>query len=197
MRETVAEFKKIRFPEFCFLFGEMQEIPLCDKILTAFTYETNPIIDSVQAYVDLERKENNDLPYTHFVSVKNYIGMTEITLDLPSIAFADSNLLSLPDEKKSPDKKSNKAGSPSKEVVDPKAVIENIERLPFELYPNMVGGYDGFSGAHENLKWVAKEDLIIYTMNNKIILEKTKSKEQQIINVSSVRLSTMAITDNQ
>ena len=45
MRETVAEFKKIRYPEFCFLVGEMMEIPMCDKILPSFAYDTNPLID--------------------------------------------------------------------------------------------------------------------------------------------------------
>ena len=109
------------------------------------------------------------------------------------MAFIETNTsLKIPDVKSSPDKKSKASKvEDSKEVLDPALL-----RLPFELAPHIVGGYDGFSGAHENLKWVAKEDLIIYSMNNKIILEKTKTKEQQIINLSSVRLSTMAMTDN-
>jgi hypothetical protein len=45
------------------------------------------------------------------------------------------------------------------------------------LNPVILGGYDGFSGTHENLKWLLKEGVIIYTMNNKIIVENTKTRE--------------------
>jgi len=83
------------------------------------------------------------------------------------------------------------------------AKIESIDFLTPEskgkditLVPKILGGYDGFSGVHDNLKWILKDGLIIYTMNNKIIFENTKSREQNIIIQSSVRFSTMAISED-
>jgi WD40 repeat protein len=34
-----------------------------------------------------------------------------------------------------------------------------------------VNGYDGFSGVHENLIWNPYTGCIIYTLNNKVIIE--------------------------
>ena len=65
------------------------------------------------------------------------------------------------------------------------------------LNPLILGGYDGFSGAHDNLKWILKDGQIIYTMNNKIVLENTKTREQTIITQSQVRFSTMAISEDR
>jgi len=44
------------------------------------------------------------------------------------------------------------------------------------LEPLILGGYDGFSGTHDNIKWLLNEGVIIYTMNNKVIVENTKTR---------------------
>ncbi len=52
------------------------------------------------------------------------------------------------------------------------------------MNPLILGGYDGFSGTHGNLKWIIKDGVIIYTMNNKIVVENTKTREQTVITQS-------------
>lgn len=56
----------------------------------------------------------------------------------------------------------------------------------------LVNGYDGFGGVHDNLIWNAAQGHIIYTLNNKVIREQTKSREQSIICESAVRISCLA-----
>lgn len=41
---------------------------------------------------------------------------------------------------------------------------------------NIVNGYDGFGGVHENLLWNANQGTIVYTLNNKVIKENTKTR---------------------
>jgi hypothetical protein len=53
-----------------------------------------------------------------------------------------------------------------------------------QLRVKVLGGYDGFGGTHDNLKWLIREASIVYTMNNKIVFEKTKNKEQIFLNLS-------------
>jgi hypothetical protein len=44
------------------------------------------------------------------------------------------------------------------------------------MEPTLVNGFDGMSGAHENIVWVRKESTYIYTLNNKVIIENTKTR---------------------
>ncbi len=64
------------------------------------------------------------------------------------------------------------------------------------MEPNIVNGYDGFSGVHDNLIWNPMAGNIIYTLNNKVIIEQTKSREQVILSLSTVRLSCLAQSTN-
>ena len=41
----------------------------------------------------------------------------------------------------------------------------------------IVNGYDGFGGVHDNLLWNPKSGMMIYTMNNKVIMEQTKTRQ--------------------
>ena len=41
-----------------------------------------------------------------------------------------------------------------------------------EIGPTIINGYDGFSGVHDNLLWDHATGEIIYTLHNKIIVEK-------------------------
>ena len=43
--------------------------------------------------------------------------------------------------------------------------------------PEIVNGYDGFGGVHDNLLWNPKSGMMIYTMNNKVIMENTKTRQ--------------------
>ena len=58
----------------------------------------------------------------------------------------------------------------------------------------IVNGYDGFGGVHDNLLWNPKSGMMIYTMNNKVIMEQTKTRQQTILCESTVRLSCLAQT---
>jgi hypothetical protein len=60
------------------------------------------------------------------------------------------------------------------------------------LIPNIVNGYDGFGGAHDNLLWMPTQGKIFYTLNNKLIEEDTKVRKQVIYADSEVRLSCLA-----
>ena len=59
---------------------------------------------------------------------------------------------------------------------------------------DIVNGYDGFGGVHDNLLWNPKSGIITYTMNNKVIMENTKTRQQTILCESTVRLSCLAQT---
>lgn len=56
----------------------------------------------------------------------------------------------------------------------------------------IVNGYDGFGGVHENLLWNANQGTIVYTLNNKVIKENTKTRQQNVFADSTVRLSCLA-----
>lgn len=60
------------------------------------------------------------------------------------------------------------------------------------IEPHIMNGYDGFSGVHDNLIWNPMSGNIIYTLNNKVIIEQTKTREQTVLAVSTVRLSCLA-----
>ena len=60
----------------------------------------------------------------------------------------------------------------------------------------IINGYDGFSGVHDNLIWNVNLGYILYTLNNKLIKEDTKTRKQQSFCNSSVRLSCIAQSED-
>jgi len=60
------------------------------------------------------------------------------------------------------------------------------------LVPNIINGYDGFGGTHDNLIWLPTQGKIIYTLNNKVIEEDTKVRKQVIYADAESRLSCLA-----
>lgn len=58
----------------------------------------------------------------------------------------------------------------------------------------IINGYEGFGGVHDNLLWNPKSGIITYTKNNKVIMENTKTRNQTILCDSTVRLSCLAQT---
>jgi hypothetical protein len=52
------------------------------------------------------------------------------------------------------------------------------------------------SGVHDNMIWIRKEQISIYTMNNKLIIENTKSRQQSVLCDTSSRLSCLSIFDD-
>jgi hypothetical protein len=60
------------------------------------------------------------------------------------------------------------------------------------IEPVTVNGYDGFSGAHGNVIWQPYYGRIIYTLNNKLIVEEAKTRSQVILIESTSRLSCLA-----
>jgi hypothetical protein len=62
----------------------------------------------------------------------------------------------------------------------------------------LISGYDGFGGAHDNLIWNVTGGLTFYTLNNKFIVENTKTREQTVYCDSVVQLSCIAASvDNK
>jgi hypothetical protein len=55
-----------------------------------------------------------------------------------------------------------------------------------------VNGYDGFSGAHNNLMWSVGTGRIFYSLNNKLIEENTQNRSQKIWSDAETRISTLA-----
>jgi hypothetical protein len=60
--------------------------------------------------------------------------------------------------------------------VDKKNLIQDITEGK-TIEPTIINGYDGFSGAHDNLVWNSNQGTIIYTLNNKLIKEDTKTRK--------------------
>lgn len=60
------------------------------------------------------------------------------------------------------------------------------------IEPAIMNGYDGFGGVHDNLIWNPQLGIIIYTLHNKVIIENTKTREQTVLALSTVRLSCLA-----
>ena len=57
-----------------------------------------------------------------------------------------------------------------------------------------MNGYDGFGGVHDNLIWHVTGGLTYFTLNNKLIIEDTKSRAQTVLAETTVQLSCMAAT---
>lgn len=45
------------------------------------------------------------------------------------------------------------------------------------LVEKLISGYDGFGGVHDNLLWNVAAGFTYFTLNNKLIIENTKTRE--------------------
>ena len=77
--------------------------------------------------------------------------------------------------------------------IEKKALVIDIQEGK-TIEPTIVNGYDGFGGVHDNLVWNANQGTILYTLNNKVIKEDTKTRKQTVFAESTVRLSCIAQT---
>jgi WD40 repeat protein len=62
------------------------------------------------------------------------------------------------------------------------------------LEQKLVNGYDGYGGVHDNLIWNVAGGFTYFTLNNKVIVENTKTREQTVFADSTVQLSCLAST---
>ena len=46
---------------------------------------------------------------------------------------------------------------------------------------SIINGYDGKGGAHDNMIWNSHDGWIAYTIQNKVIFEVLKSREQVVV----------------
>jgi WD40 repeat protein len=58
----------------------------------------------------------------------------------------------------------------------------------------LVNGYDGYGGVHDNLVWNVAAGFTYFTLNNKLIIENTKTREQTVFSDSTVQLSSIAVS---
>ena len=79
--------------------------------------------------------------------------------------------------------------------LDPEFVIPGQDEGRGKIVePLCVNGYDGLSGAHDNLVWNPLTGMITYTLYNKVIHENSKTRQQVCHTVSDVRLSCLAVS---
>lgn len=73
------------------------------------------------------------------------------------------------------------------------------EYLPksMTLEQKLISGYDGFGGVHDNLLWNVTAGFTYYTLNNKLIIENTKTREQTVLADATVQLSCIAGSANE
>lgn len=84
---------------------------------------------------------------------------------------------------------------PYNQFAGSEGVEIKLEESKFkELIPEVFNGYDGSHGVHDNLVWLSQEGWQAYTLHNKVVFEKTKTREQQILVDSTVQLSTLALS---
>ena len=62
------------------------------------------------------------------------------------------------------------------------------------LEQKLVTGYDGYGGVHDNLMWNPQAGFTYFTLNNKLVIENTKTREQSVFCNSGVQLSCMAMS---
>jgi len=62
------------------------------------------------------------------------------------------------------------------------------------LEQKLVNGYDGYGGVHDNILWNVTGGFTYFTLNNKLIFENTKTREQTVFADSTVQLACMAGT---
>ena len=67
-----------------------------------------------------------------------------------------------------------------------KRVDIDVDATPFSLMQDtnnqlleqkLINGYDGFGGVHDNLNWNVTAGFTYFTLNNKLIIENTKTRE--------------------
>ena len=68
------------------------------------------------------------------------------------------------------------------------------KKMPKLLEQKLVTGYDGYGGVHDNLIWNVQGGFTYFTLNNKVIIENTKTREQTVFCQSGVQLSCMAVS---
>jgi WD40 repeat protein len=61
----------------------------------------------------------------------------------------------------------------------------------------VLNGYDGFGGVHDNLVWNQVEGWMAYTLHNKVIFETVKTREQTVLVEGTAQLSTMALSQDK
>ena len=54
------------------------------------------------------------------------------------------------------------------------------------LEQKLVTGYDGYGGVHDNLMWNPQAGFTYFTLNNKFVIENTKTREQTVVPTSTV-----------
>ena len=62
------------------------------------------------------------------------------------------------------------------------------------LDAKLINGYDGYGGVHDNLIWNVTGGFTYFTLNNKLIIENTKTREQTVFADSQVQYSCIAGT---
>ena len=70
------------------------------------------------------------------------------------------------------------------------------ESKSMTLDQKLISGYDGFGGVHDNLLWNVTAGFTYYTLNNKLIIENTKTREQTVLADATVQLSCLAGSAN-
>jgi len=68
------------------------------------------------------------------------------------------------------------------------------EKLSNTLEQKLINGYDGYGGVHDNLVWNVEKGFTYYTLNNKFIIEDTKTRQQTVFAESSVQLSCISVS---
>jgi hypothetical protein len=48
------------------------------------------------------------------------------------------------------------------------------------LEQKLISGYDGFGGVHDNILWNVTAGFTYFTLNNKLIMENTKTRKQHV-----------------
>ena len=64
--------------------------------------------------------------------------------------------------------------------------LPSIANDPKFLEQKLINGYDGFGGVHDNIVWHPTGGLTFFTLNNKLIIEETQTRKQQIFVESNV-----------
>lgn len=54
------------------------------------------------------------------------------------------------------------------------------------MEPVLCNGFDGFGGVHDNIVWNSEDGWMAYTLNNKLIFEDMKTRQQMIMLESTV-----------
>lgn len=74
--------------------------------------------------------------------------------------------------------------------------LPSIANDPKFLEQKLINGYDGFGGVHDNIIWHPTGGLTFFTLNNKLIIEETQTRKQQIFVESNVQFSCLACSQD-